>query len=262
MAKIAIAVVVCGLLAVASALPRAQRKIHPDRIVGGQPAQQGELPYQISLRYSGSHICGGSLAVVNGKQVIITAAHCVDSGSARSYTIIAGDLDRLDTSGLEQTRQVTRIIAHENYNGFTFANDIAVLLIASPFNLDANVQPIDLPSDRQQTEKDIVVSGWGTTSSGGSLPRILQYVQIPVIDDVTCQGAYSDETILDSMLCAGLLGEGGKDSCQGDSGGPLRAVEGGYLAGIVSWGYGCADSAYPGVNTEVSYFIDWLEEQV
>lgn len=244
------------------ALPKVQRKIHPDRIVGGQDAQQGELPYQISLRYSGSHICGGSLVTLKGQQVIITAAHCVDSGSARSYTIIAGDLDRLDNSGLEQTRQVTRIIAHEDYNGWTFANDIAVLLIASPFDLDANVQPIALPETRQQTPGQIVVSGWGTTSSGGSLPRILQYVQIPVVDDVTCQGAYNEETILESMLCAGLLGEGGKDSCQGDSGGPLRSVEGSYLAGVVSWGYGCADARYPGVNTEVSYFIEWLNAQV
>ncbi len=42
----------------------------------------------------------------------------------------------------------------------------------------------------------------------------------------------------------------GKDSCQGDSGGPMvglaatgRSYE---LIGVVSFGYGCADPAYPG----------------
>lgn len=68
---------------------------------------------------------------------------------------------------------------------------------------------------------------------------------------------YPEEEIAEHMLCAGLA-EGGKDSCQGDSGGPLAAVDGGYLAGLVSWGYGCALPRRPGVNTEVSYFIDWI----
>jgi len=259
MAKFIIALVVCGLLAASSALPRVQRKVHPDRIVGGQDAQQGEIPYQVSLRYSGSHICGGSIAVVGTTQLIITAAHCVDSGSARQFTVVGGDVKRSDNTGNEQTRQVTQIKAHADYDGWTFANDIAVLLIESPFDVNANVAPIALPTKEQQTTGTIVVSGWGTTSSGGSLPDNLKYVEIPVVADNTCQAAYPQETILDSMLCAG---EGGKDSCQGDSGGPLRSSSGNYLAGIVSWGYGCADEQYPGVNTEVSYFIDWLATQV
>ena len=55
------------------------------------------------------------------------------------------------------------------------------------------------------------------------------------------------------MLCAG---EEGKDSCKGDSGGPLTCD--GYHCGVVSWGYGCALAAYPGVYTQTSYFVDWI----
>lgn len=43
---------------------------------------------------------------------------------------------------------------------------------------------------------------------------------------------------------------GGIDACQGDSGGPLWAD--GYLAGIVSWGTGCARAQVPGMYTKVN----------
>ncbi|KAG0428803.1 hypothetical protein HPB47_024235 [Ixodes persulcatus] len=44
------------------------------QIVGGSDATPLEFPWQISLRISGQHICGGS--IIN-KQHILTAAHCI-----------------------------------------------------------------------------------------------------------------------------------------------------------------------------------------
>ena len=45
------------------------------RILGAQNAPEGKYPYQVSIQYFGSHICGGSIIF---KQWILTAAQCIE----------------------------------------------------------------------------------------------------------------------------------------------------------------------------------------
>ncbi|MCL4168653.1 UNVERIFIED_CONTAM: hypothetical protein GTU68_008266 [Idotea baltica] len=151
---------------------------------------------------------------------------------------------------------VARIIPHEDFNAVTRRNDIALLALATPFSLGDFVQPIPLPAPLQNTTGDCVLTGWGDVAEDGPNPDVLQKLTLPVISDQECRQDYLSLEIADSMICAGVP-EGGKDACQGDSGGPLACQ--GYLGGIVSWGEGCAEPGYPGVYTEVAYFVDWIE---
>ena len=63
-----------------------------------------------------------------------------------------------------------------------------------------------------------------------------------------------------------LLGPDAGDSCAGDSGGPLmvQSDEEGpmYLRGIVSFGKRKCNTGFPGVYTDISYYIDWIKENL
>lgn len=118
------------------------------------------------------------------------------------------------------------------------------------------------------------IAGWGRTKETGIEAKVLQELQIPILENEECsqlykkiRKLYSTKQFDDAVLCAGFL-EGGKDSCQGDSGGPLMLP---YLVnkkfhyfqiGIVSYGVGCARAELPGVYTRVVTFVDWIVGQI
>ena len=72
---------------------------------------------------------------------------------------------------------------------------------------------------------------------------------------------YSSSQIDTNMICASASG---KDSCQGDSGGPL-VVKGSNtfykIAGVVSFGFKCAEPNAPGVYARVQAQLDWIKSK-
>jgi len=80
------------------------------------------------------------------------------------------------------------------------------------------------------------------------------------VTQTICNGPIAyDGRITENMVCAGVPA-GGMDSCQGDSGGPLTASANGamWLAGIVSWGEGCARPNKFGVYTRSAKYGAWV----
>lgn len=231
------------------------------RIVGGEDTTIDQYPYIVSFQFKGSnpfHFCGASILNENW---IITAAHCADGQSPSEVQIVAGRTDKLDDDeegGV--VMEVAEIIVHEDYNGGTIENDIALLKLSESLSWSDKIGPLPMAQEEGFEYASFDVVGWGTTTDG-STPDILQTVTVPFVDDTRCRRAYGERQIVDSMICAG---SGGLDSCQGDSGGPMVDIsnERAQHTGIVSWGRGCGLVGYPGVYTEVAYFTSWVEAQI
>lgn len=228
-----------------------------DRIKGGSTAQEGEWPWQASLKKNGRHYCGASLI---SDRYLVTAAHCFkNSQDPRNYTVTFGT--RVNRPYMQH--YVQQILIHENYIRGELHDDIAVILLTEKVLFKNDVHSVCLPEATQSFPpgEGVVVTGWGALSYDGEYPVLLQKAPVKIIDTNTCnaQEAY-DGVIQDTMLCAGYM-EGTIDACQGDSGGPLvhpnsRNIW--YLVGIVSWGAECGTINKPGVYTRVTAYRNWI----
>ncbi|XP_063063576.1 suppressor of tumorigenicity 14 protein homolog [Engraulis encrasicolus] len=238
------------------------------KIVGGIDAQTGSWPWQVSLqmeRYG--HVCGASLV---SSRWLISAAHCfqdsdaIKYSDARSWRAYMGMRVMNTASNAAATRQVRRITQHPQYDQFTSDYDIALLELSAPVFFNELVQPVCVPSPTHTftARTTCFVTGWGVLREDGELASLLQEATVNIINQNVCNKLY-DDAVTPRMLCAGNM-KGGVDACQGDSGGPLVCLENGrrwFLAGIVSWGEGCARQNRPGVYTQVTKFTDWIRMQ-
>ena len=250
-------------------------KVEAGKIVNGEEVSSGHLPYQASVQLhfgsrlvssKATHFCGGAFLAPDW---VVTAAHCVRNQREPQLKIVGGTQDITDQTS--PAYKVNKIIMNK-YNDITKHNDIALINIEIPPDNKARKSPSPIlpvsickesfdPSGQQCT-----VSGWGhLKSKGSSVPDKLRSVLVPVLATSVCGkmlSGYPWDTRTSTMLCAG--GED-KDACQGDSGGPLvcqDSQDAPCLAGVVSWGVGCATEGIPGVYTNVSKYTTWISNHM
>jgi secreted trypsin-like serine protease len=240
-----------------------ENQANDQRIVGGKPVTLKENPWQIAIVSkripinSMAQFCGGSIVATRW---VVTAAHCVDSGTLPAQIEILTGTESLVNGGTRVP--VTGITVHPNWNPKTHDFDIALIQTGA----DLGGTPIagDTSANEYAPTLDIRVTGWGRTSKSTQAgSKVLQGVSMPYVARATCNRPASyDGDITDNMICAGLQA-GGVDSCQGDSGGPATAAFNGTrrLVGIVSWGEGCALRDKYGVYTRVANFATWVGTQ-
>jgi Ca2+-binding RTX toxin-like protein len=261
------------------------------RIVGGSTVNIAQYPWQAALVLDEAlgtndfegQFCGGTFIT---SRIIQTAAHCV----------FDTDPDVPSQSGSDPGGDGTDFLDPNDVNivgGRTFLNDgttgtvgagelnVQALYFAATFDqptLQNDLAWIVTTAVHSQTNIDIAgagetefwdtnsptqVSGWGTTSFGGSSSNHLKAATVPVISDTDMADplVYGSDFFPASMLGAGVLA-GGTDACQGDSGGPLVGPSTAFpgtpsavrLVGVVSFGIGCGGQNKPGVYTRIAQF--------
>lgn len=219
------------------------------QIVGGKDAAVGQFPYQVSLRQSGRHFCGGS--IIN-KRYILTAAHCVQGTNPSSVTVHAGTT-QINQNG--DSYAAEKIVAHRDFSMVSLLNDVALIRVNKDITFNSLVQPIALASGSNTYEGSAcILSGWGTTRLNGNTPNNLQWINLYIEKQAECKKAHW--RVQASHICT--FTKQGEGACHGDSGGPL--VVGKTQVGIVSFGQPCAVGK-PDVYTRVSSFVDWIKNQ-
>ncbi len=271
-----------ALFAVQPVVAQATPTVAP--IIGGNLASITDVPWQVGILGApaddsdldnpygsawGNQFCGGSII---SEDWVVTAAHCVvdENGGVVQppLWVFAGSADLYDFSG-DHEYLVDEILVHPQYGGGS-GYDIALLHVADTLPLDGTTMaaialPIAEDGDFWPNYGDeVLVSGWGDT--GAEYPTDLYSTTLDVLAEPHYEvcGDYQDyEWNPATEICVGIDG-GGQDTCQGDSGGPYAInVNGTWtLAGVTSWGEGCALAGYPGFATRVTAMLPWIAEQV
>ncbi|XP_058011401.1 chymotrypsin-like protease CTRL-1 [Ahaetulla prasina] len=230
-----------------------------ERIINGVDAIPGSWPWQVSLQTSSRHhFCGGSLINENW---VVTAAHCnVEAGIHFAFF---GLQNRFENAAPVQWRSIVKVITNPAWDPYNINNDVTLLKLSSPVQLNDYVSPVCLASPTEVLTPDLkcVTTGWGRDKLNSyESAVILQQVVLPLVQVNVCQQKHS-LPITTSMVCAGGAGS---TSCHGDSGGPLVCQKGStwYLIGIVSWGSSSCNIYTPAVYARVSKFRNWIDQVV
>ncbi|XP_076645071.1 ovochymase-1 [Halictus rubicundus] len=235
----------------------------------------GEFPWMVailSLQADGKYmfLCGGSLIT---NTAVLTAAHCIASHRDSRLVARVGQLN-LDGSNQPlpyQEANVKTVVTHPLFYRGGLFNDIAVVILAKPFNKSVNVVTVCVPQQGTiiPAGTRCLGTGWGKNTFDGVYQNELRKVELPIVDRTECQyrlrttklGPYFQ--LHSSFICAG--GESHRDTCTGDGGGPLvyTSASGQFIqAGIVSWGIGCGSSTVPAVYTNVAHYTQWINVQL
>lgn len=232
------------------------------RVIGGFDTPKDEYGYMVNLvKSDGSHVCGGSLIA---NDFVLTAAHCnghFDKVEIGRYNI-AADGEKFETFNVRGK------FVHKGYDPRLLRNDIMLL------QLDGSSSSPTVLLDRgNNLQKNVFVVGWGVLDAqDNAYEGVLQQAMLDLVSHDECHKSYGYVDgiyasyyglITNSMMCAS---SNDSDACFGDSGGPLikKDLELGkdILAGVVSWGFGCAHPEFPGVYTRVESYIEWIESIV
>lgn len=239
-------------------------------ILGREVSPKYKYPYQAFFAPSG-YKCAGTII---GRKHILTADHCIKGKRPNSRTyVIVGEhkITSNDAYGSQAQAffgsnliRVKRYIRNSRNRG-----DIGILELEREMQFSDRIQPACIPERNAEdyVGRDAIVTGWGGTV-GYNPNQIVNQRGSEVLRETTlrvqspqsglCRRAFATDAY---KLCGYRKGH---DTCQGDSGGPMAVKENGrfVVIGVTSSGQGCGATGYAGIYTRVSFYHDWIKDNV
>ncbi|KAL0819196.1 hypothetical protein ABMA28_008448 [Loxostege sticticalis] len=236
------------------------------RIIGGRPAYIEQYPSLVQVEEYTDGVwwqkCAGNILNI---LYVLSAAHCFEGPyyDPLFHRIRSGSTYRHRGGNINY---VEKEFNHPSYDvAAPLDGDITVVRLSRPIIYSNTVgrATINYHGARILDNIPVVYAGWGDTIGEYAPPEQLLDVQVYTINNDLCRERYMTldtppNIITRNMICAGVLDVGGRDACHGDSGGPL--YDGKILIGIISWGEGCANATFPGVNANVASYTNWIAE--
>ena len=175
-------------------------------IIGGMNAVSGEFPFMV--KFEGGTLCGGALI---SPDTILTAAHCVDSGTPSQVRIgptsyYGGNLVSTQCS-----------VMHPDFieNKSTLMNDVAIIKLKNPINVEGSTIEYNKdPAYPSTAGTKLNVIGFGLTWNDGQVAQVLQKLQTSFVTNSNCVETYSANVVnSEDHICADIKSAGGMLFC-------------------------------------------------
>lgn len=230
----------------------------PERqgIIGGDKVDSSHIVAKSTVALydpKAGALCSGTLI---SKELVLTAAHCIDPSSDQLIVYFGQDLSKPAES---LVRKALKAVQHKDYNPERMEDTADIAMVRFSGELPPGFAPVALFNDFASLKKGskVRVAGYGLNWAWG-IKRgsgVLRTTELKVKEPVYGQ----TEIMIDQSIRKGV--------CSGDSGGPAYIEKNGklFLMGVVSRGDSIPIPLTPdcfimSIFTRVDAYVPWIKE--